>query len=53
MLIVGPLTAVLPTEYGKDDGERIATRWRTVALAHMAQFRDPDEPVSGKQKRRK
>lgn len=48
MIIVGPSSAVLPTEYGKADGERVATRWRTVALAHMVQFVDLDEPVAGK-----
>jgi hypothetical protein len=31
----------------------VATRWRTVALSHMVQFADPDEPGSGKQRKRK
>ncbi len=53
ILIVGPSSAVLPTEYGSDHGERVATRWRTVALSHMVQFSDLDEPVSGKQRKRK
>lgn len=53
MVIVGPSSAVLPTEYGRDDGERVVTRWRTVALAHMVQFSDIDEPVSGKRPKRR
>ncbi len=52
MLIVGPSSAVLPTEFGKEEGERVATRWRTVALAHMVQFSDLDEPLSGKRRKR-
>jgi hypothetical protein len=53
MIIVGPSSAVLPTEFGREQGERVATRWRTVALSHMVQFADIDEPVSGKQRKRK
>jgi hypothetical protein len=53
MIIVGPSSVVLPTEYGREQGERVATRWRTVALSHMVQFSDLDEPVSGKHRKRK
>jgi hypothetical protein len=53
MILVSPSSAVLPTEYGKHDGERVVTRWRTVALSHMVQFSDLDEPIGGKQRRRK
>ena len=53
MMIVGVSSAVLPTEYGRDEGERVATRWRTVALSHMVQFSDLDESVSGKRRKRK
>ena len=53
MIIVGPSSAVVPTEFGREQGERVATRWRTVALSHMVQFADMDEPVSGKQRKRK
>ena len=53
MIIVGPSSAVLPTEFGREQGERVATRWQTVALSHMVQFADMDEPVSGKQRKRK
>ena len=53
MIIVGPSSAVLPTEFGREDGERVATRWRTVALAHMFQFSDLDEPVTGKRPKRR
>ena len=52
-IIVGPSSAVLPTEFGREQGERVATRWRTVALSHVVQFADADEPVSGKQRKRK
>ena len=53
MIIVGPSSAVVPTEFGKAEGERVVTRWRTVALAHMVQFSDLDEPISGKSRKRK
>lgn len=53
MVIVGRSSAVLPTEFGKEDGERVVERWRTVALSHMVQFSDLDEPVSGKRHRRR
>jgi hypothetical protein len=53
MVIVGRSSAVLPTEFGKAQGERVATHWRTVALMHMVQFSDLDEPVSGKHRKRK
>jgi hypothetical protein len=53
MFIVGASSAILPTEYGKEDGERIVARWRTVALSHMVQFSDLDEPVSGKRPKKR
>ncbi len=53
MIIVGPSSAIVPTEFGKEDGERVVTRWRTVALAHIVQFSDLDEPVSGKRGKRR
>jgi hypothetical protein len=53
MIIVGPSSAVVPTEFGKEEGERVALRWRTVALAHMVQFSDLDEAISGKRNKRK
>ncbi len=53
MLIIGPSSAVLPTEYATEEGERVGTRWRTVTLSHMVQFSDLDEPVSGKRRKRK
>ena len=41
MVIVGPSSAVLPTEFTTtDDGEKIAKRWRTIALLHIVQFTD-------------
>ena len=49
MFLVGPSSAVLPTELGRDaDGLPVVNRWRTIALSHIVQFSDVDEPVSGK-----
>lgn len=53
MMIIGPSSAVLPTEFGNEEGERVATRWRTIAIAHMVQFSDVDEPVMGKRPKRR
>jgi hypothetical protein len=53
MIIVSPSSAIVPTEYGTEDGERVVTRWRTVALAHMVQFSDVDEPVGGKRPKKR
>lgn len=53
MIIVGRSSAVLPTEFTEDDeGNRVAKRWRTLALSHIVQFSDPDERVNGKKKRK-
>jgi len=47
-------SVILPVEIGHDsEGFPLVKRWRTVALAHMVQFSDLDEPVSGKGRRRK
>jgi len=49
IVLVGESSAILPTELGHDsEGYPVVRRWRTVALAHMVQFSDIDEPVSGK-----
>ena len=53
MIIVGRSSTIIPTEFDTEEGERIVTRWRTVALSHMVQFSDLDEPVSGKRRKRK
>jgi len=53
MLIVSETSAILPVETGHDpQGFPIVKRWRTVALAHIVQFSDVNEPVSGKGKKR-
>jgi hypothetical protein len=53
MVLVGESSVVLPTELDRDsDGYPIVKRWRTVALSHMVQFSDLDEPVSGKRKKK-
>ena len=54
MVLVGPTSAILPTELGRDaDGYPLVKRWRTVALAHIVQFSDIDEPVTGKRPRKR
>lgn len=53
MIIIGASSAVLPTEFEREQGERVAGRWRTVALNHMVQFSDLEEPMSGKNRKRK
>jgi hypothetical protein len=48
MVLVGESSVILPVEVGHDtEGYPLVRRWRTVALAHMVQFSDIDEPVSG------
>ena len=53
LVIVGHSSAVLPVEFGKEDGERVVSRWRTVAIGHMVQFSDIDEPVTGKRPKKR
>ena len=49
LALVGPSSAVLPVELGRDpDGFPVVNRWRTIALSHIVQFSDVDEPVTGK-----
>ena len=54
MVIVGKSSAVLPSRFDHDEeGRRIAARWRTIALVHIVQFSDLDEPDNGKTRRRR
>jgi hypothetical protein len=54
LVLVGESTAIMPVELGHDsEGYPVAKRWRTVALAHMVQFSDVDEPANGKKKNKK
>lgn len=53
MVIIGRSSAVLPVQFGKEDGERVVDRWRTVAMSHMVQFSDIDEPVAGKRPKKR
>ena len=54
MLIVGETSVILPVETANDpDGYPFVKRWRTVGLAHMVQFSDIDEPVSGKRPKKR
>jgi hypothetical protein len=53
MLMVEESSVILPTEMANDsEGYPLVKRWRTVALAHMVQFSDLDEPIGGKQRKR-
>ena len=46
MIIVGHSSAILPTRFGTDrEGRRMAERWRTIALSHIVQFSELDEPA--------
>jgi hypothetical protein len=54
MGLVGPSSAILPTELGRDpDGFPVVNRWQTVALYHIVQFSDVDEPVTGKRPKKR
>ena len=54
MVLVGESTVILPVELGHDkEGFPLVLRWRTVALSHMVQFSDLDEPVSGKRPKKR
>lgn len=54
MVLVSESSAIIPTELGHDSqGYPLIKRWRTVALSHMVQFSDVDEPIGGKQRKRK
>jgi hypothetical protein len=54
MLLVGESSVILPVELGNDsEGYPLVKRWRTVALSHMVQFSDIDEPVSGKRPKKR
>jgi hypothetical protein len=49
MVLVGESSVIVPIEIARDtEGYPLVKRWRTLALAHMVQFSDIDEPVSGK-----
>jgi len=52
-LSVGETSAIVPVELGRDsNGHPLVKRWRTVALAHIVQFSDIDQPVMGKGKKK-
>ena len=54
LALVGESSVILPTEVGHDqEGFPLVKRWRTVALAHMVQFSDIDEPVMGKRPKKR
>ena len=45
---VGASSVLIPSDWVTIEGERRVGRWRTIALSHITQFSDIDEPVSGK-----
>ena len=54
MVLVGETSVILPTETARDpDGYPFVKRWRTLALSHMVQFSDIDEPVMHKRPKRR
>ena len=53
MVIVGLSSAVLPTKFTEEEGRRVASDWRTVALDHIVQFTDLNDALNGKYRRRK
>ena len=54
LILVGESSAIVPTELGRDsEGHPLVRRWRTVALAHIVQFSDVDEPVTGKRPKKR
>jgi hypothetical protein len=53
MVIVGPTSAILPTEFVKDQyGDRLVIRWKTIAIGHIVEFSDIDSRANGKGKKR-
>lgn len=54
LVLVGESAAILPTEMAHDsEGFPLVRRWRTIALAHIVQFSDVDEPVGGKRPKKR
>jgi hypothetical protein len=53
MITVGRSSAVVPTEFGMMDGEKVVERWRTIAIDHVVRFADMDEPMTGKRPRKR
>lgn len=52
-VVVGPTSAIMPLEYVIDDGLRLISRWKTVALSHMVEFIDLDTKGNGSGRRGK
>src|SRR5205814_8532805 len=53
MVIVGPTSAILPTEFVKDEySNRLVIRWKTTAIGHIVEFSDIDSRANGKGKKR-
>jgi len=51
MIIIGDSSAVIATQNIRDEkGHRVTTDWRTVSIAHMIEFADPQSSGNGKRK---
>ena len=51
-VIVGPSSAIMPLEYVEEDGFKLVSRWRTIALSHMMEFADIDTKGNGSKRRK-
>jgi hypothetical protein len=53
MVIVGRSSVVLPSAFERDsEGRMLAKHWRTIALLHIVQFSDLEEPTNGRRRRK-
>ena len=54
MIIVGKSSMVVPTSFTRDEeGLRLAKHWRTIAMNHIVQFTELDEPMNGSKRKKK
>jgi hypothetical protein len=54
LIMVGKSSAFMPAAWDKDEeGRRLVKHWRTVSIAHIVQIGHIEEPVAGKQRKRK
>lgn len=52
-VVVGPSSAIMPMEYGKDDrGNSVVLRWKTVALSHIVEFVNIDTRDDARRRRK-
>jgi hypothetical protein len=54
MIIVGKSSMVVPTSFTRDEeGLRLAKHWRTIAINHIVQFTELNEPMNGSKRKKK